>query len=204
MFLASASDAFLRVAIVEGRPGTPMEPFGTKLSPAEIEDAIAYLRSLARPVPPPPAVAPTPAAADATSAILNPQGVAPMLSLRYGRYASVADVAKAFAEKRRMILIDARPRSDYLRLHIPGAISVPYHDMQGIEDVPNDGTWVIAYCVCPHEESGRVLEELRRRGYPNTAVLDEGLFVWVQQNHPVVAAPGQLPFPAPPPKDPAK
>lgn len=198
MFLASASDAFLRVAVTEGRPGTPMEPWRDKLGATDIEDVIAYVRSLARPVPAAPMVPPSPA--PPAPVVLNPEGKPPELALRFGRYASVADVAKAYAEKRRMILIDARPTSDYLRLHIPGAISVPYFDMRGLDTVPNDGTWIVSYCVCPHEESGRVLEELRKRGYPNTAVLDEGLFVWTQQGHPTQAASGQLPIPAPPAK----
>jgi mono/diheme cytochrome c family protein/rhodanese-related sulfurtransferase len=196
MFLASASDAFLRVAITAGRPGTPMEPFGEKLTTQEIEDVIAYVRSLARAVPPPPA--PPPPSVTNPDPVLNPKGSAPDFAPRQGRYVSVADVAKAYDEKRRMILIDARPASDYLRMHIAGAISVPYFDMHDLDRVPNDGTWVIAYCVCPHEESGRVLEELRRRGYANTAILDEGFFVWVQQGHPIAAADGQLPIAAPP------
>jgi len=198
MFLASASDAFLRVAVTDGRPGTPMEPWKDKLGTTEIEDVIAYVRSLARPVPAAPVVPPSPA--PAAPVVLNPEGKPPELALRLGRYASVADVAKAYADKRRMILIDARPTSDYLRLHIPGAISVPYFDMRALDTVPNDGTWIVSYCVCPHEESGRVLEELRKRGYPNTAVLDEGLFVWTQQGHPTAAASGQLPIAAPPAK----
>ncbi len=202
MFLASASDAFLRVAIVEGRPGTAMEAWRGKLADKDIENVIAYLRSLARPVPAPPTPAPSPVPHAVVSPILNPTGEPPDFDLRYGRYASVADVAKAYAAKRRMILIDARPPSDYLRMHIPGAISVPYFDMRNLDRVPNDGTWVIAYCVCPHEESGRVLEELRKRDYPNTAVLDEGLFHWVEAGHPMEMAPGQLPIPAPPPKAP--
>jgi rhodanese-related sulfurtransferase len=131
---------------------------------------------------------------------MNPSGKPPELSLRLGRYASVADVAKAYEEKRRFVLIDARPTSDYLRMHIPGAISVPYFDMHDLDKVPNDGTWIVSYCVCPHEESGRVLEELRKRGYENTAILDEGLFVWTAQGHPVEAADGQLPIAAPPAK----
>jgi len=85
-------------------------------------------------------------------------------------------------------------------MHIPGAISVPYFDTRDLDKVPNDGTWVVAYCVCPHQESGRVLEELRKRGYPNTAVLDEGLFVWKDQGHPIETAAGQLPIAAPPAK----
>jgi cytochrome c oxidase cbb3-type subunit 3/ubiquinol-cytochrome c reductase cytochrome c subunit len=198
MFLASASDAYLRVAVVEGRPGTPMEPWKDKLSANEIEDVIAYVRSLARPVPAVPIAAASPA--PATPVVMNASGKPPELPLRLGRYASVADVAKAYEEKRRFVLIDARPTSDYLRMHIPGAISVPYFDMHDLDKVPNDGTWVISYCVCPHEESGRVLEELRKRGYENTAILDEGFFVWTEQGHPVEAADGQLPIAAPPAK----
>jgi cytochrome c oxidase cbb3-type subunit 3/ubiquinol-cytochrome c reductase cytochrome c subunit len=71
--------------------------------------------------------------------------------------------------------------------------------MHDLDKVPNDGTWIIAYCACPHHVSGVVMEELRKRGYSHTAVLDEGVFAWQQHGHPIVAAPGQLPIPAPPP-----
>lgn len=198
MFLASASDAYMRAAIVEGRPGTPMEPWLGKLTAGDIEDVIAYVRSLARPVPVAPVALPSPA--PTIPVVMNPKGAPPELSLRLGRYASVDDVAAAYDQKRRFVLIDARPTSDYLRMHIPGAISVPYFDMRDLDKVPNDGTWVISYCVCPHEESGRVLEELRKRGYENTAILDEGFFVWADRGHPVEAAAGQLPIAAPPAK----
>ncbi|MEO6029796.1 MAG: c-type cytochrome [Candidatus Binatia bacterium] len=200
MFLETASDAYLRVAIKEGRPGTAMESWNGRLSGAEIEDTIAHIRSLARPVPPPPLAAPSPVAEASTPIVMNPKGEPPAFTLSLGRYASVADVAKAYDEKRRFVMIDARPTSDYLRMHIPGAISVPYFDMHDLDKVPNDGTWIVAYCVCPHEESGRVLEELRKRGYTNTAILNEGLFIWVEQGHPVARAEGQLPMAAPPAK----
>jgi rhodanese-related sulfurtransferase len=114
----------------------------------------------------------------------------------------VADVAAAYKEKRRLVIVDARPPSDYLRLHITGAISVPYFDMSGLDRIPNDGTWVVTYCACPHHVSGIVLEELRKRGYAHSAVLDEGVFAWLQQGHPTVAADGQLPIAAPPDKPP--
>jgi cytochrome c oxidase cbb3-type subunit 3 len=203
MFLATASDAYLRAAIVRGRPGTTMKAWSGVLSAAEIEDVVAYVRSLARAVP----LAPTAGLAGAGQApsienvpvVLNPAGEQAAFTLRDDRYVSVADVAKAYDEKRRLVLIDARTPSDYLRMHITGAISVPYFNMRNLDDVPNDGTWVVAYCACPHHVSGVVMEELRKRGYPHTAVLDEGVFLWQQQGHPVVAAEGQLPIPAPPP-----
>ena len=200
MFLASASDAYLRIAITDGRPGTPMEAWKDKLSGAEIEDLIAFVRSLARAVPPAPAV-PSPAAAQAPAAIvMNPKGQPPDFPMRLGRYTSVTDVYRAYEEKRRFILIVARPTSDYLRAHIPGAISVPYFDLHDLDKVPNDGTWIVAYCVCPHEESGRVLDELRKREYKNTTILDEGFFIWKQQGYPVAVDENQPPIPAPPAK----
>jgi mono/diheme cytochrome c family protein/rhodanese-related sulfurtransferase len=206
MFLASASDAYLRAAIVRGRPGTPMEAWSPKLSAHEIEDVVAYVRSLARTVPPAPKVARTAATGEAQGLsienvpiVINPEGTQATFTLREDRYASVADVAKAYDEKRRLVLVDARTTSDYARFHIAGAISIPYFDMHDLDKIPNDGTWVITYCACPHHVSGVVMEELRKRGYAHSAVLDEGVFAWQQQGHPIVAAPGQLPVAAPPP-----
>lgn len=198
MFLESASDAYLRVAIARGRHGTPMRAWRSTLTHGQIEDVIAYIRSLARPVPQPPA-APT-AGIDLKDLpiVINPDGEQAELSPRDDRYVSVADLAKALEEKRRLIIVDARPASEYLRLHIAGAIPIPYFDMREMEKVPNDGTWVITYCACPHHLSEIVLNELRKRGYPRTAVLDEGIFAWQQQGHPTVAAPDQLPIAAPP------
>ena len=197
MFLETASDTFLRYAIVRGRPGTPMESWQGKLAPQEIEDVVAYVRSLARAVPPPPPVG-QPSVED-VPIVLNPNGAQADFTLRQDRYVSVADVGKAYGEKRRLVLVDARTTSDYARMHIAGAISIPYFNMRDLDKIPNDGTWVITYCACPHHVSGIVMDELRKRGYPHTAVLDEGLFAWQQQGHAVVAAPGQLPVAAPPP-----
>ena len=106
---------------------------------------------------------------------------------------------KALDDKRRLIIADARPPSDWLNLHITGAISTPYYDTQALDDLPNDGTWVLAYCACPHHVSGQVVAELRKRGYKHTAVIDEGVFAWQQAKYPVVTAPGLLPAAAPPP-----
>ncbi len=204
-FLATASDAYLRAAIVDGRPGTAMQSWRDALPASDVEDVIAYLRSLARPVPPPPtpgaplfaAAAETPSV-ESVPVVVNPDGAQADFTLHDDRYVSVADVAKAYHEHRRLVLVDARTTSDYLQLHIAGAISIPYFDMHDLSKIPNDGTWVITYCACPHHVSGVVMEELRKRGYAHSAVLDEGIFVWQQQGNPVIAAAGQLPIPAPP------
>jgi cytochrome c oxidase cbb3-type subunit III len=181
MFLETASDTFMRYAIVRGRPGTQMQPWQGKLAPQEIEDVLAYVRSLAQPVPPgPPTDQPL---VEAVPVVINPTGAQAEFTLRDNRYVSVADVAKAYEEKRRLVLVDARTPSDYARMRIAGAISIPYFNMQDLDKIPNDGTWVITYCACPHHVSGIVMDELRKRGYAHTAVLDEGLFAWQQRGH---------------------
>lgn len=200
VFLALASDAFLRDAIVRGRPGTPMEAFGDKLSPQQIDDLVAHLRSWATPAAPP---APPPAPPPTGPVVLNPKGKAPQFTLRDDRFVPAAQVAAAFKQKRKMIIIDARPPSDWSMLHIPGAISVPYYDPANLDAVPNDGTWVLAYCACPHHASGIVVDELRKRGYPHTAVIDEGILFWRQQGYPVEGSMAALPVPQPAPPGPA-
>ena len=46
-------------------------------------------------------------------------------------------------------------------MRIPGALSAPHYQAESLNRVPNDGTWVVAYCACPHHASGEVVDELR-------------------------------------------
>ena len=199
-FLEVASDAFLRHAIVHGRPGTKMEAWQGKLSDRDIDDVVAFVRAFAQPpgeeqlLPPPTGKEPL---------VIHPRGKAPAFHVRTDSersYVPAAEVQKELAAGKRMIIIDARPPSDWRRVHIPGAVSIPYHDMTRLSEVPKDGTWVITYCACPHHLSGIVADELTKRGYRNVAVLDEGILEWHRRGYPVVAAPGVEPPPreAPP------
>ena len=47
VFLATTSDAFIRYTIAKGRDGTPMMAYADKLSAAEIDNVVAFLRSRA-------------------------------------------------------------------------------------------------------------------------------------------------------------
>jgi cytochrome c oxidase cbb3-type subunit III len=204
ILLETASDAFLRHAVVEGRPPTTMIAWQGTLQPKQIDDVVAYVRSMAVApgvaATPPPPPSPGPAAPPRQGAIvLNPRGRAPTFTLRDDLYVSVDQVKAALDQKRRMIIADARPPSEWLNMHIKGAISTPHYDPKALDDIPNDGTWVVAYCACPHHVSGEVVAALRKRGYKHTAVLDEGVFAWQQKKYPVVTAPGFSPPPAPPP-----
>ena len=185
--LANATDAFLKYAIVNGRDGTPMVAFADQFEDAEINALVAFLRSQASGwQPEPPELVEPPAPADY---VLNPDGDEPAFTLREGRYVPAAEVVQALEEKRRFILLDTRPASAWQRSHIPGAVPMPYYregDRAG-ENLPNDGTWIVAYCACPHAASDFVINNLRKLGYANTAVIDEGILVWTAMGLPVTA-----------------
>lgn len=201
-FLAASTDEFLRHAITMGRPGTPMPSFIGVLAPGEISDLIALLRSWGAPPPrqeiPHPEIPKGPV-------LINPNGGKANFTLREERYVPAEQVKKALEAKKRLVIIDARTTSDWYQVRIPGAISVPYYGFSRLDDVPNDDkTWVLAYCACPHHASGVVLDELRRRGYKHTAVIDEGILEWQRRKYPIESTPmpATSGAPTPPPLPP--
>ena len=195
-----ATDSFVRYAIVKGRPGTPMEAFESKLSAQDIDDVVAYVRAFSKAnvnegtLAPPTGKEPL---------VINPGGKDPVFTLtsdpqsKDKRYVSADQVKKALDDKRKIIIIDARPQSDWMRAHITGAVSIQYFDMKRLDEMPKDGTWAVAYCACPHHLSGVVVDELRKRGFAHSAVLDEGILEWHRRGYPVTAAAGV----EPPPKE---
>lgn len=196
-FLAAANDAFIRHAIAAGRPGTPMEAFAGKLKADEIDDVVAYIRSFAKKADIGQLAAPT----GKEPLVINPTGkdptwknVRPDPTTKAPRFVSVDEVNKAFADKRKMTIIDARPQSDWMRAHITGAVPIPYHDLARLDELPKD-VWAIAYCACPHHLSGIVVDELIKRGHKRALVLDEGVLEWHRRGYPMTTAPGVLPPP---------
>lgn len=200
-FLASATPAFIRHAIVHGRPPTPMPPFGERLKAEEIDSIVAYVRALATLPGAAPADAKVP---DNLALVINPKGGKPSFKLRDERYVSAEQVRKALAAKQRLVIVDARSPADWLLFHIPGSVPIPYYDTEKLEKLPKDGTWIVAYCACPHHASGEVVDALRKRNYPHTAVLDEGILFWKDKGYPLAGsaatpAPSAAPAPAPAP-----
>lgn len=200
-FQLVATDAFLRYAITEGRPGTRMASFKGTLSDADIDNVVAYIRSFTARTAASVTLLPEPTGKEPV--VINPKGKAPRFQIRSEpcpagspktckpdpRFVAVAQVAAAFAAKQRMVIIDARAPSEWRRVHIPGAVSIPYHDLKRLDEIPKDA-WIIAYCGCPHHLSGIVVDELRKRGYQHALVLDEGINDWHRRGFPVVAAEG--------------
>ncbi|MEQ8239505.1 MAG: c-type cytochrome [Cyclobacteriaceae bacterium] len=185
MLLATATDEFLKYAISEGRDGTPMIGFKDILDEEEINGVTAFLRSRAAGWNIPEAdtvTIPTP-----DNYVLNPTGKAPNFELRDGRFVSAAQVNQALQDHARMIILDARSEVAWRQTHIPGSIPVPYYEDPEtfVNDIPNDSTWIVAYCACPHAASGRVVQTLKRYGYQHTAILDEGILVWAGLGYPV-------------------
>ena len=185
MLLATATDHFLRYAIAEGRDGTPMIGFKDSLDNDELDAVTAFLRSRASgwDMPGEDTISiPKP-----EQYVINPDGQNPAFTLKDGKYLPAAELMKAMQDSMRVIILDARSEVAWRQTHIPGSIHVPYYEEPEnfVEDVPNDNTWIVAYCACPHAASERVVNTLRRHGFQNTAIMDEGILVWAQQGYPV-------------------
>lgn len=188
-FLARASNGFLRLAIRDGRPPTPMEGFGTRLGPEGVQDVIMHLRTLATinaPAPPPRPIPEQPLPLPPLP--LNPKGKDPSGFLKHPGVTPLAVVARELKRGKRLAFLDARAPSDYLREHIQGAASVPYYDPTSYFDKLPKDTWLVAYCACPHAESQTLAQKLLDAGFSKVTVLDEGIGSWKAKGHPVEAA----------------
>ncbi len=187
MFLQQATEPFLRHAIVNGRAGTKMGPYKDKLDEQQIADVIAHIRSFANPAAP--VISQLPAPTGKEPLVIFPKGKEPDWKPREDRFVSVDVVKKAYDQQRKFIIIDARPPSEWMRAHITGAVSIPYHDLKRLDEIAKD-TWVIAYCACPHHLSGEVVDALRARGHTKAVILDEGINDWHRKGYPMTAAQG--------------
>jgi len=183
-FLQQASDGFIRHALRTGRPPTPMKSYSESLGKQGIEDVLAYLRRM----PPPPKEEPVAARPDPAPFKPVPQypkGPAPQGFQAFPGMTSVDVVSAQLAKKSRMLLLDARVPSDYETEHIAGAYNVPFYDPTPYLDKLPKNTWLVAYCGCPHAESGNLARELVKAGFEQVTVLDEGLWVWKERGHPM-------------------
>jgi cytochrome c oxidase cbb3-type subunit III len=180
--LAAASDAFLATTIERGRGGTPMPAFGRTLKRQEIDDVVALLRSWQKPVDETLDLPPRPGAL--RNVVVNPRGPKP--SFDQGADFVPVDVVKGELDRKaQMILVDARPPSDYARMHIAGAISVPFYDVEAYAaQIPRD-RFILTYCACPHAASVKARDALRALGFAHVAVLDEGILAWRDRGYPV-------------------
>jgi cytochrome c oxidase cbb3-type subunit 3 len=100
-------------------------------------------------------------------------------------YISVEDVFQEIEAGKSFYILDARPTNDYDIDHIEGAYSLPFYEVeQHFNDYPVD-EWYIAYCGCPHSESGIVAEYFLDNGHTKIGILDEGYLVWKDEGYPI-------------------
>ena len=184
--LAMTPDSFLRHAIAEGREGTAMRAYKDELTDAEIDGVTAFLRSRAEGweiEAVSPSAPPTPA-----EYVINPDGEAPEFTLSEDRYIDSEQLNAALESNRRIILLDTRLPYLWATGHIRGSIPIPYYSNfdEIVEKLPDQETWIVAYCECPRAASNRVVDQLRERGFENTAVIWEGYGGWVAKGFPSV------------------
>ena len=187
IFQETASDGFIRYAIENGRRNTNMIPYKKVLSAQDIDDVVSFIRTLITKD----TFQETVAVEDEELAkiirekgVLNAGNPPATFSLIDNKYVPADDVFAAYEELKSFIIIDARPKSDYIRSHIKGAISIPFYEIKkAIGLLPKD-TWIITYCVCPHALSGKAAKILIAAGYDKVAILDEGFFFWQKKGYP--------------------
>lgn len=173
-FLDHASDGYLAYAVRDGRPGTPMPAFRDILMPREIDDVVALMRSWN--------FIELPDHDGLDDATLNPDGDDPDFTAP--RFVSVDELKAAMDAETKMIILDARPPSDYVERHIKGARSLPFYlASQYAGDLPDD-VWIVTYCACPHAESEALADGLIDAGLDRVRVLDEGFNVWLERGYP--------------------
>lgn len=189
--LATTPDRFLKAAIVRGREGTEMTAFGESLTESEIDGVVAFLRSRAQGWSADEVVFDSPPELD--NIVLNPNGPDPAFELTDGRYVSSTVLHDAIENGSRMILIDTRVPYFWAMAHIRGSLPMPYYSRREeiVAALPNDGTWIVAYCECPRAAADSAVDALRELGYENTAVLYEGYAGWAALGYPIAV--GNIP-----------
>jgi cytochrome c oxidase cbb3-type subunit 3/ubiquinol-cytochrome c reductase cytochrome c subunit len=183
--LATASNGFLRHAILDGRSSAGMPAFESKLGQGGVEDVVAHLRALQAAAPPPKrSVGAKPPPIPLGQVPLNPRGPEPR-DLRVFPATTPADTIKRELDRgAKMVLLDARAPSDYMNEHIAGASSVPFYDPDPYFSALPTDAWIVAYCACPHAESKTLATKLQAHGFAKVTVLDEGLGVWRSRKYP--------------------
>jgi cytochrome c oxidase cbb3-type subunit 3/ubiquinol-cytochrome c reductase cytochrome c subunit len=185
--LAQASDAFLRYAIRNGRPGTAMPAFGATLGDQGIDDVLTLLRSWEAaahaPKPPPALPAPIPLG----PVPIHPRGPEPIGFHAHPLRTSMEVVRPQLERRARLALLDARTPSDYVLEHIAGAVSVPFYDVETYAAALPRNAWLICYCSCPLAESGQLAQALLNKGFTKVSVLEEGLRGWKAKGYPTHA-----------------
>jgi len=82
------------------------------------------------------------------------------------------------AQRDGIVVLDVRPRDEYASGHIPGAVSVPFEELEDrLASLPRDAE-IVAYCRGPYcLLAPQAVEVLRERGF-RARRLEDGLPEW--------------------------
>ena len=97
--------------------------------------------------------------------------------------------ARHLFEEDSAVFVDARPKSRYTEGHIPGALSLPWPEVDrrftGTADLPAGPEMIITYCDGESwEPSHELALFLRKKGYENVRVLANGWTGWQEAGLP--------------------
>ena len=106
-------------------------------------------------------------------------------------FISLNTIKAAYDNNEPFLFLDARPTVDYNLRHIKGAYSVPFYEVEHHESKFPDDIWYIAYCACPHAESGIVAEYFLEQGHTTVGILDEGYLLWEEREYPTETGPDE-------------
>lgn len=92
------------------------------------------------------------------------------------------------------LVLDARPEADYAAGHLPGAISLPYDEVEErlpqVEPFLTRTTPILAYCSgASCDESFLLTLYLRGQGFTNAVLYLGGFQEWKTAGHPVEGGP---------------
>lgn len=111
------------------------------------------------------------------------QGIDPAILIK-------AKAANALLLKNAALFVDVRSRTEFNASHIQGALSYPYPAIRDGDNYPfKKDKKLILYCGCPHHLSGMSADVLKKKGYKDVHVIDEGFWGWKAMGYPVVLNP---------------
>jgi len=118
--------------------------------------------------------------------IATPDGAAPGFVTPNGGpvFIPIEKVKEEYDKGAAFYFLDARPTPDYDLRHITGAFSVPFYEKEDHLNKFPYGVWYIAYCACPHSESGIVADYFWENGHDKVGIIDEGYLEWEDRGYP--------------------
>ena len=98
---------------------------------------------------------------------------------------------KTVTEKKNVVFVDSREKSEFEVSHIEGAIWVGYENpkLKNLKDVPKESE-IVVYCSVGYR-SEKIAEQLGQKGFKNVSNLYGGIFEWKNQGMPVVNSDNQ-------------